>query len=60
MQKKPYADDWQTLDTDLEYSDSSKLYYHKGQVYDELSAHHNGIVGHGAQLRKIISANSKQ
>lgn len=60
MRNKPYADDWQTLDTDLEYSDSLKLYYHKGQVYDELSAQHNGIVGHGAQLRKIISANSKQ
>lgn len=60
MQKKPYADDWQTLDTDLEYSDSLKLYYHKGQVYDELSAQHNGIVGLGARLRKIISADSKQ
>ena len=60
MQNKPYADDWQTLDTDLEYSDSRKLYYYKGQVYDELSAHHNGIIGHGAQLRKIISAYSKQ
>lgn len=60
MQKKPYADDWQTLDTDLEYSDSRKLYYYKGRVYDELSARHNGIVGHGARLRKIISADSKQ
>ena len=54
MQNKPYADDWQTLDTDLEYSPSLQLYWHKGKVYDQLSASHNGIIGAGADLARII------
>ena len=38
-----------------EYSPHLKLYWCKGRVYDELSAMHNGIIGPGAQLRRIIA-----
>lgn len=30
------------------------IYHYRGKKYDELSARHNGIIGMGAQLRKII------
>jgi len=53
--RKPYADDWQSLGDGVEYSPHLKLYWCKGRVYDELSAMHNGIIGPGAQLRRIIA-----
>lgn len=49
-----YASDWVTLGKDLEYSKELDLYYYKGRIYDERSARHNGIVGEGAQLRRLI------
>ena len=56
--KKPYANDWEKIRDDLEYSPSLKLYWYKGRVYDQLSASHNGIVGAGHQLREIIRRES--
>lgn len=52
--KKPYASDWSKITDDLEYSKSRGLYWYNGRAYDELSAQHNGIVGMGATLLKII------
>ncbi len=55
MSCKPYASDWQCLSDDLEFSASKQLYWCKGRVYDELSAQHNGIIGHGALLRSRVA-----
>ena len=52
--KKPYADDWVKVRDDLEYSPRLQLYWHKGRVYDQLSASHNGIIGAGHQLKEVI------
>ena len=54
MPTKPYASDWVRLDEHTEYSTSLQLYWHKGLVYDQLSASHNGIIGAGADLARII------
>jgi len=58
--RKPYAEDWQQLREGLEYSPRLKLYWYMGQVYDELSARHNGIIGAGAELRRIIKEANKR
>ena len=31
-----------------------KLYWKDGTVYDERSAAHNGLIGHGAELKQLI------
>ena len=36
------------------YCERQHLWWKDGTVYSEDSAHHNGIIGMGAQLRKII------
>jgi len=51
---KPYADDWEQIRPDLQYSKSKDLYWHNGKVYDQLSASHNGIIGAGFQLKEVI------
>ena len=57
MPTKPYASDWVRLNEHTEYSPSLQLYWHKGRVYDQLSASHNGIIGTGAALARIIKEN---
>ena len=57
MPNKPYASDWVRLNEHTEYSPSLQLYWHKGRVYDQLSASHNGIIGAGADLARIIKEN---
>ena len=57
MPKKPYATDWVRLNEHTEYSPHLQLYWHKGRVYDQLSASHNGIIGTGADLARIIKEN---
>jgi len=51
---KPYADDWEYIAHGLEFSPSKNLYFFEDKTYDELSAQHNGIIGHGAQLKTLI------
>lgn len=60
MSKKPFAEDWQEIHKGLEYSESKDLYWHKGQVYDELSASHNGLIGLGAVLKSRIKQINKK
>ena len=57
MPNKPYASDWVRLNEHTEYSPSLQLYWHKCHVYDQLSASHNGIIGAGADLVRIIKEN---
>ena len=57
MPTKPYASDWVRLNEHTEYSPSLQLYWHKCRVYDQLSASHNGIIGAGADLARIIKEN---
>ena len=57
--KKPISDDWIFINSDTEYSKSKQLYYYNGKVYDELSASHNGIIGNGYNLKKIIEDTNK-
>lgn len=57
MPNKPYASDWVRLNEHTEYSPSLQLYWHKCRVYDQLSASHNGIIGAGAALARIIKEN---
>ena len=54
MPTKPYASDWVHLNEHTEYSTSLQLYWHKGRVYDQLSASHNGIIGAGAAFLTLI------
>lgn len=58
MNKKPYATDWVKLNDELEYSEQRELYWYKGRAYDERSASHNGLVGAGATLKKMIALES--
>lgn len=48
------APDWETLPNGVEYSPSKQLWYFKGMVYDERSARHNGLIGAGADLKRMI------
>lgn len=41
------------------YCKQKDLYWKDGTVYDELSARHNGIIGIGAQLRKLTRVINK-
>ena len=53
--KKPYASDWKVINyAGVQYSAHLELYWVNNTVYDERSAQHNGIVGAGAMLRKIV------
>ena len=52
--KKPFATDWEIICEDLEYTPTQKLYWHNNRVYCEVSARHNGLIGLGARLKKII------
>lgn len=54
--KGQYADDWVTISEGVEYSKRHKLYWANGQVYDERSAQHNGIIGMGATLKSMSKA----
>ena len=38
----------------LWYCEDKHLWWKDGNVYDELSARHNGLIGMGAQLKDII------
>ena len=38
----------------LWYCEQRNLYWKDGVTYDELSADHNGLIGVGARLKKII------
>lgn len=66
---KPYAQDWVVINPShkckgyigpVEYSEELNRYFYKGQVYDELSARHNAIIGIGAQLQTIIQNNNQR
>lgn len=57
---KPYATDWVTIHPGVEYSAFHNVYYHKGRVYCELSARHNGIIGIGHKLKEVIKCNNSQ
>ncbi len=54
--QKPFAIDWTRLGPDLEHSKEVNLYWVPStrRIYDERSAHHNGLIGLGAQLRTAI------
>ena len=52
---KPYANDWVIVADGVEYSESKKIYWSNNRVYCELSARHNGIIGAGAYLRRVIA-----
>ena len=52
--RKPITNDWKTVSEGVEYSESLKLYWANGNVYDELSASHNGIIGCGLRFREIM------
>lgn len=55
--KRPYAQDWQTInDKGVEYSASIGRYWFNGALYDERSASHNGLVGIGSRLASMIRA----
>ena len=54
MSQKPYASDWKEIEPGLEYSAEIDRYWHNGRVYDERSARHNGLVGMGAQLKRLL------
>ena len=51
---RPYAEDWEDIGDGIQYSESTQRWYVKGVVYDRCSAQHNGIIGAGAQLRKLL------
>ena len=38
----------------LWYCEKKHLWWKNGKVYDELSAHHNGLIGAGALLKELI------
>lgn len=52
---RPYASDWEAAGVDLQYSKELGLYWHRGRVYDERSARHNGLIGVGARLKAILA-----
>ena len=54
MSQRPYASDWKEIEPGLEYSAEIDRYWHNGRVYDERSARHNGLVGMGAQLKRLL------
>ena len=54
MSKKPYANDWVTVYEGLQYSETRKLYWYRGRVYDHRSAAHNGLIGAGYVLKEVI------
>jgi hypothetical protein len=60
MRMKPYATDWVTLHRGVEHSIQLGLYWHNNQVYDELSASHNGLIGLGHQLKEAICKHSQE
>jgi hypothetical protein len=51
---RPYADDWRRINPDTEYSPSQQLWYHNNRTYDRRSAEHNGIIGLGAELKRLL------
>ena len=51
---KPLARDWIALNENTQYSESLKLYFNNGNVYDELSANHNGLIGYGANFSQLL------
>jgi len=57
--RRPYASDWILISEGTYHSSESNLYWStrvnpKGCIYDERSANHNGIIGMGLDLRRII------
>lgn len=58
--KRPSATDWERRGDSVFYSAKLNLWYANGKVYDELSARHNGIIGCGALLKKIIQDENRR
>lgn len=54
MAQRKYASDWKMVGEDLYYSQELGLWWKDGRHYDKLSAEHNGIIGMGAALRRIV------
>lgn len=52
--RRPYASDWQRLNNQgLEYSQEKDCCWYQGRTYDRRSAHHNGLIGAGDDLRAM-------
>lgn len=57
---RPYANDWENIDNRTQYSKSLDLFYIDGRTYDRRSAVHNGIIGLGADLKRIIKESNNE
>lgn len=48
------AGDWKEIESGLWFSEKLAMYWKDGRHYDRLSASHNGLIGAGAKLKKVI------
>jgi len=66
MNKRPTRyDDWEQLNKHTSYTKQGNLWWStqentKGEIYDELSANHNGIIGYGRQFLNILNGIKNQ